>query len=247
MKPESTMQKEWEERAHTNAYHWVMSNEKTWDKDAYYKSGQDHIVQYVLPFFAKHEIEQSDYTEFSALDIGCGTGRLSRALSSVVKSVTGIDISGEMIEKAKQDNATYDTITFVHGSGIGLQPLKDNSFDFCFSFIVYQHIPNKDVIRSYFAEMMRVLKNGGLAKFQVRGTPGNPPGKVLWFKGLTDKYIALCLWRNVLPVLWVRKYDSVYGACFSAAELQSELQKAGFSKVETYHETNKYLWAEVVK
>ncbi len=247
MKAESAMQKEWEERAQTNAYHWVMSNEETWDKDAYYQSGTDHIQQYVLPFFEKHSIKKTDYAEFSTLDIGCGTGRLSRALSTINAKVTGIDISKEMIEKAKNDNADHKSITFVQGSGIGLQPLNDNSFDFCFSFIVFQHIPNKNVILSYFSEIQRVLKDGGRAKFQVRGTPGNPPGKVLWFKGFTKAYIALCLWRGVVPLLWFRKYDSVYGACFTAKELHMTLQKIGFTGVATYHETEKYLWAEVQK
>lgn len=239
------MQQEWEERAHTNAYHWVMSTENAWDKEKYYKTGEDHVAEYVLPFLKQENIPQEEYSTFTMLDIGCGTGRLTRALAKVGAAVTGIDISQEMIQKAKEDNAEISNATFVLGSGKGLDPLPDNAFDFCYSFIVFQHIPDKAVIHNYFHEIKRVLKPGRKAKFQVRGTPGNPPGKVIWFIGFRRFYIALCIWRKILPVVWIHTYGTVYGACFRKNELKHTLTKVGFTKVNTYYETDQHLWAEV--
>jgi SAM-dependent methyltransferase len=47
----------------------------------------------------------------------------------------------------------------------------DNSFDFVYSYIVFQHIPNRDVVLNYLSEARRVLKPGGILRCQLRGTP----------------------------------------------------------------------------
>ena len=41
--------------------------------------------------------------------------------------------------------------------------------DFAFSSIVFQHIPSRDVIENYVREVQRLLRPGGLFKFQVQG------------------------------------------------------------------------------
>ena len=247
MSTQSTMQKEWTQRAEENAYHWVMSSEVEWNKDEYYKSGVKNIEEYVLPFFDRKHLTQEDVASFTALDIGCGTGRLCRALSTLCKNVTGIDISQEMINKAKEDNADLTNVSFVLGSGTDLKAIESSSIDFCFSFIVFQHIPSKAVIRKYFEEIYRALKPGALAKIQVRGTPGNPPGKVLWFKAFTTWCCMLVLWRKMLPIVWCKKYNTVYGACYSQNELESLLKEIGFSNVGVAYENKRYLWAEIQK
>lgn len=241
------MRKDWDNRAQDNALFWVMSKKDAWNKEEYYESGREDIEKYVLPYFAKHGITREIYGRYTVLDIGCGTGRLVRALAAQCGRVMGIDISEEMIRRAKEDNAHLTNVEWVVGDGKGLQPCADGSVDFCFSFIVLQHIPSKRVITSYFREIYRVLKPGGRAKFQLRGTPGNPPGKVLWYRGFGTFYVAFTLWRNILPLPWLRRYGTVYGACFTKREVQKALEAVGFTEVSTYHETDRYLWAEVCK
>ena len=241
------MQKDWDARAVKNAYHWVNSTKDTWNKDEYYESGVKVIQEHILPFFQKHNIQEKDVTAFSVLDIGCGTGRLCRALAQICGHITGIDVSSEMIEKAKQDNGAIENITFLLTSGTDIQEIESNKIDFCFSFIVFQHIPSKTIIQSYFKEIVRVLKSGSRAKFQVRGVPGNPPGKIVWFKGLKNRYIALTLWRGCIPLPWTRRYNTVFGACYTKKELQRDLRKAGFEEVNVFHQNERYLWAEVRK
>ena len=241
------MQSEWNARAKENAYHWVVSSKQQWDKDAYYAEGEKDIEKRVMPFFAERGISQEKYSVFSVLDIGCGTGRLCRALSKRFRSVTGIDISEEMLKHAKEDNADLANVRWVHGSGSDLSGIADASMDFVFSFIVFQHIPSKSVIRKYFQEVFRILKPGGLFKIQVRGIPGDAPGRVLWFHGFDNGFIALTLWRGMIPLLWFRKYDSVYGACFTQGELLSMADSIGFRELSTEKETEKYLWIEGAK
>ena len=56
----------------------------------------------------------------------------------------------------------------------------------CFSFIVFQHMPNKKVVGKNFEEIKRVLKNNGIAKIQVRGLP---QVNSIGFMGLLQKEI----------------------------------------------------------
>jgi hypothetical protein len=44
------------------------------------------------------------------------------------------------------------------------------SFDFAFSYIVFQHVPVRDAVISYFREVHPTLKLGCLFKFQVQGS-----------------------------------------------------------------------------
>jgi SAM-dependent methyltransferase len=43
--------------------------------------------------------------------------------------------------------------------------------DFAFSFMVFQHIPSREIIENYVREVHRLLRPGGLFKFQVQGSP----------------------------------------------------------------------------
>ena len=49
------------------------------------------------------------------------------------------------------------------GSGSDLPQFADSSFDFVYSYAVFQHIPSHDVIWSYLREAHRVLRPGGRA------------------------------------------------------------------------------------
>ncbi|MDD5025971.1 MAG: class I SAM-dependent methyltransferase [Candidatus Peribacteraceae bacterium] len=239
------MRRQWNERARENAYYWVVSGQEQWTKEEYYREGEKDVARLVVPYLKSCGLFPEHTKTLSALDIGCGTGRLVRALADIFGSVTGIDISEEMIHRAKEENRSIMNAHFLLASGTGLLPVHDHSIDFCFSYMVFQHIPSKEVIRKYFCELLRVLKSGGLAKIQVRGAPGNPPGRVVWFKGFASFYLALTLWRGWLPLPWLRPYDTVYGACFTDAELKSTLMEVGFRQVETFRENDRYLWAKM--
>jgi SAM-dependent methyltransferase len=102
------------------------------------------------------------------LDIGCGVGRLTRVLASRAGSVTGIDISAEMVERAR---ANVPEATFVVGDGTSLRPLPDAGFDGVVSLVVFQHIPEPAVTLGYVGEIGRVLRPGGWAAFQVSDDP----------------------------------------------------------------------------
>jgi SAM-dependent methyltransferase len=110
-----------------------------------------------------------------AVEIGSGVGRICLALASRFDRVVGIDVSPEMVERARQ-LVDHSAVTFIVGSGTGLEPLEDSTADLIVSFTVFQHIPSVAIIERYLAEAGRVLKPGGVLAFQWN----NQPGARLW-------------------------------------------------------------------
>ncbi len=105
----------------------------------------------------------------TVLEIGCGVGRVTRALAEVFGTVHGVDVSGEMVRQAKEANREVPNAFFHQNNGTDLSVLGDVPIDFAFSSIVFQHIPSREVIQTYVCEVARLLRTGGLFKFQVQG------------------------------------------------------------------------------
>jgi len=90
------------------------------------------------------------------LDIGCGRGRLSRALTKRGASMTGVDPQQAMIDLASE---TAPGATFKQAGGEAL-PFPDNSFDGAIILNSLHHVP-ESVIDGALSEAMRVLRSGG--------------------------------------------------------------------------------------
>src|SRR4051812_17697670 len=104
----------------------------------------------------------------SALDFGCGVGRLTRALASKFEHAVGIDVSTPMIEEARRLNGVAPgRMTFEVNAVPDLRRFESGSFDVVYSRLVLQHVPSRDLVKRYIAEFVRVLAPGGLAAFQV--------------------------------------------------------------------------------
>ena len=96
------------------------------------------------------------------LDVGSGAGTDSLVAALMVGSegtVTGIDMTPEMLEKARAGAAQLglESVTFVGGEAEQL-PFGDASFDVVISNGVIDLVPDKDAI---FSELYRVLVPGG--------------------------------------------------------------------------------------
>lgn len=96
------------------------------------------------------------------LDLGSGAGFDSFLVSRKVGNegkVIGVDMTEEMIDKAKEnaEKYGYKNVEFKLGDIENL-PLEDNSVDAVISNCVINLAPNKDKV---FSEAFRVLKSGG--------------------------------------------------------------------------------------
>lgn len=96
------------------------------------------------------------------LDLGSGAGNDCFVAASVTGQqghVTGLDFTGEMVNKAKENlkKMEYTNIEFIRGD-IEEMPLPDNSYDVVISNCVLNLVPDKE---KAFSEIMRVLRPGG--------------------------------------------------------------------------------------
>jgi len=167
----SKMREEWDQRARENARHYVATGKLDWSDEEYFESGRENVSREILTDMG-NICQGKDPKEMTVLEIGCGSGRITRALSEVFGQVYAVDISGEMIRQARQSLKDRPNAHVFQNSGADLSVLGDIRVDFAFSFIVFQHIPSRDVIRSYVREVHRLLRPGGLFKFQVQGGSG---------------------------------------------------------------------------
>lgn len=236
----------WNQGAKENPYYWVMTGKKDWEKDEFYAEGKRHVAELVIPFLQEHNISPEESKRMTFLDIGCGTGRMTVQLHPLFRTVIGTDVSEEMIERAKIDHKNSQ-VQFYTTSGKDLECIASSSIDVAFSYAVYQHVDTKSALVENLTELHRVLRTGGVAKIECRGYPGNPPGKVVWFTSFERFYVAIVLWRNFIPIPFIRFFTPLYGVCIRRSELHSILSKMGFRSVRVYSQGLRHLWVEVVK
>ena len=96
------------------------------------------------------------------LDVGSGAGMdslVAAQMAGASGSVTGIDMTVEMLAKARASAAAMAAanVDFVEGEAERL-PFEDGSFDVVISNGVIDLIPDKDAV---FSEIFRVLAPGG--------------------------------------------------------------------------------------
>lgn len=96
------------------------------------------------------------------LNVGCGVGRVERYLAPRVGELHAVDVSGEMLARARERLAGLPN---VHLREIGneefLSSFEPDRFDLVFSFLVLQHLEREDAFL-YLRDAFRVLKPGGV-------------------------------------------------------------------------------------
>lgn len=154
----------WEKWGKQNPYFGVLTDDKfrceninEESKAELFETGRVH-VQRVLSM-AKSQF--GEINRSSALDFGCGVGRLVIPLASEFAHVAAVDVSLGMLETGKQNCSERGicNVDFV-ASDDQLTQVK-GSFDFIHSYLVFQHIaaPRGEEI---IAQLLGRLNNGGV-------------------------------------------------------------------------------------
>ncbi len=157
-----------------------------WNLEEFFQTGTDEISR-VMQQAGRLGLPREKRT---ALDLGCGVGRLTRALARHFERCVGVDISDSMIAKARELHRAWPTCRFVPDASGDLGAFEDNSFDLVYSSIVLQHLPNPQLIESYIAEFIRVLAHGGLLVFQL-------PSQIPWKNRLQPRRRVYRLLRAI--------------------------------------------------
>jgi phosphatidylethanolamine/phosphatidyl-N-methylethanolamine N-methyltransferase len=140
------------------------------------------------------------------LEVGVGTG-LSLSQYNRDKSIIGIDVSADMLAKAKRRAASLPNVRALleidaQNSGFG-----DGQFDIAVAMFVASVVPNP---RALLAEMRRIVKPGGHILFvnhfaEEEGVPD-------WWRRATEAISAKIGWRADFRLLDILDLDDLLHA-----------------------------------
>jgi len=152
----------WDERAAEDALLYV--DDRGWRGERFWRGGEEAVTTFEaqLGFAARGA---------TIIEIGCGVGRITRVLAQRATRVIALDVSAEMLARAREHNASLDNVEWLLGDGSTLAGVPDARADGVFSHVVFQHIPDPTITLGYVSEMGRVLTPGGWAAFQVSNDP----------------------------------------------------------------------------
>jgi SAM-dependent methyltransferase len=165
------MRRDWDERARENARHFVVTGREQWSDEEFFASGELAMQEDILNDLT-NICRGKTPAAMRVLEIGCGAGRMTRALARFFGDVCAVDISPEMVRQARHAVEDLPNAHVFCNNGKDLAPVRDRApFDFAFSSMVFQHIPSREIIENYVREVRGLLAPGGLFKFQVQGSP----------------------------------------------------------------------------
>jgi ubiquinone/menaquinone biosynthesis C-methylase UbiE len=167
------MRAEWNERASEDAHYYVAFGRRDQDDEEFFATGAD-VVRAL-----ESELKRVPSAR-RGLEIGCGPGRLMRPMARHFEEIHGVDVADEMIRRAQRNLADTPNAFPRHATGSDLSDFANDSFDFVYSYAVFQHIPSGDVVFGYLREVVRVLKPGGVAHLQLNGLPKTAQAYTTW-------------------------------------------------------------------
>lgn len=181
--------------------------------------------EYLGPlFFEPYAIDVGSLIDSSivnnALEIGCGTGRVTRHLSNILSnsSLVASDINPEMIAVAKEKlrNRNIDW-KIIDAEKL---PVESDSVDLVVCYFGYMFVRDK---AKAFSEALRVLRKGGMLLIATWDTlEHNEPSYV--FRRTVEKYFG-----ETLP-----ESSKVASSMHDPAVNRQMLELAGFSKANSF-------------
>lgn len=167
------------------------------------------------------------------LDLGCGTGRLCLHFAAKGYECVGVDLSEEMLAKARENATTAGvSVEWRKGNLVDLSELPDASFDYvaCL-FSTLGMVRGEENREKVLANAFRLLKPGGRFVLHVHNR---------WFRGLGLARFAGQLVRTLFerPTAGDITMSQAYGGAplslhhFTRHEALMTLRKAGFRTLD---------------
>jgi len=166
----SEVQQYWDRQAHADPMWAILTDPAKaggrWDADEFFATGTREIGVVM----AQTTVWGKPVARRTALDFGCGIGRLSQALADHFDQVYGVDISQKMIEVARGHNRKGSRVEYQCNPVTNLGKFETGSIDMIYSWITLQHVRPRYAAQ-YMQEFLRVLAPSGLLLFQYPSRP----------------------------------------------------------------------------
>ncbi|PLR82729.1 class I SAM-dependent methyltransferase [Bacillus sp. V33-4] len=152
------------------SFDWTSEAEKQWDKRAgFWNSRSSEMWDHgsrkdIVPFIEKH-LEPGS----TVCDLGCGDGYSAIKLAKAGFTVTGVDVSAEMVETA-ETNANGTSAEFLKAD-ISRLPYADSSFTAAVAINSLEWTENPLAV---LCEAKRIVKSDGLAVIAILGPTAMP-------------------------------------------------------------------------
>ena len=146
----------WDEKARENPY-WYVSSAGPYEGrnlEEFWASGPK--IWNDLKSAAGYLPKPTD----TMVEIGCGVGRLTRAIAPEVGRVFAFDLSAEMLAIARSSVEAANA-SFNRAETPALPEIADGSADAFVAYCVFQHLPDLGVLAGYLKTAARVLRPGG--------------------------------------------------------------------------------------
>jgi ubiquinone/menaquinone biosynthesis C-methylase UbiE len=158
------------------------------------------------------------------LSVGCGPGVIIRELCTLDTSIraTGLDISEERVQEARQRNRENAQANFVRGDAQAMD-FASNSFDLVYSRMLLEYLKDKE---SAVTEMARVCKRGGTVLLQ------DLDGQLLWH--YPEDPVVQGTVEKVVRALSSTGFDPFVGRKLFSLAHRADLKNIDV-QVESYH------------
>lgn len=151
-----------------------MKNEKIFSGERFYPEMQDEELE--IEHLQRYYAAQRLVKDKDVLDAACGEGYGSNILAEQAKSVVGIDIDKETVDRANQKYGVKKNLKYIQASIADLSIIPDASKDVVVSFETIEHV-SRETQNNFLKEIKRILKPDG---FMIMSTPNK--------KEYTDRY-----------------------------------------------------------
>lgn len=144
------------------------------------------------------------------LETGVGTGRFATWLAKKGFEVVGIDLSKEMLKKAKEKKALLNVDVSLVRADVHNLPFQGGLFDGCLCINVIDHFPDID---GFLRQVKYVVRSNGYLVFN--------------FSNIQSLYLPIALMVNSRGKAMFRG-NKIQSAWFTFREIKSLLSKNGF-------------------